>query len=228
MPILVAVVGLCIGNLLNLLIARQLVSAYRVRLARREGALDWVPILGAWRRRHWLALAVEGLSGLMAVALFIRYGASARSLVLFGASLVLIDTAAIDFKVRMIDTLALLFAMLVVLALAPLNAIGWLASAFGLVMAGLMFSFLFILAKVLFRGVAAPFGLGDIYLAAFIGALVGFRDLSVALFYGIAMAGLVSLALIVLRSMGRKVPTYIAYGTYLCLGTLLFLATRTY
>jgi leader peptidase (prepilin peptidase)/N-methyltransferase len=42
------------------------------------------------------------------------------------------------------------------------------------------------------------------------------------------MAGLVSIVLIVLRSTGRRGPKYIAYGTYLCLGTLLFLATRTY
>ncbi len=228
MVVLIALVGLVAGNLLNVVIARQLVSAYRVRLPRRKGPPDWVPLLGAWRRRAWLELAVEVVTGLMAAALFLHYGLSVRTLVLFGASLVLIDTGAIDFKVRMIDTLVLVVAIVAVLALAPLNAIGWLSSAFGLVMATIMFFLLYMLAKVLFPGVAAPFGLGDVYLAAFIGALVGFRDLSVALFYGIAMAGLVSIVLIALRSTGRKGPKYIAYGTYLCLGTLLFLATRTY
>lgn len=228
MALLIALAGLVIGNLLNVVIARQLVTAHRVRAPRRAGPLDYVPLIGAWRRRQWLALAVEVVTALMAAALFLRYGLSLRSLVLFGASLVLIDTGAIDFKVRMIDTLVLIVATIAMLALAPLNAIGWLASAFGLAMAGVMFVLLFLLAKVLFRGVAAPFGLGDVYLAAFIGALVGFRDLSVALFYGIAMAGLVSLGLIILRGTGRKVPTYIAYGTYLCLGALLFLATRTF
>ena len=40
-----------------------------------------------------------------------------------------------------------------------------------------------------------------------------------------APPGLVALVLILLRTAGRKVPQYIAYGTFLCLGTLLFLAT---
>ncbi len=233
MTLLAGLFGLVIGNLLDVVIARQLASAYRVRTARRKGPLDWVPILGAWRRRQWLALAVEVVTGVMAAALFSRYGLSARSLVLFGAALVLIDTGAIDFKVRMIDTLVLMVATVAVLALAPFNlapfnAASWLASAFGLALAGVMFVFLFLLAKVLFRGVAAPFGLGDVFLAAFIGALVGFQELSVALFYGIAMAGVVSLVLLILRGTGRKIPTYIAYGTYLCLGALLFLATRAF
>jgi leader peptidase (prepilin peptidase)/N-methyltransferase len=130
----------------------------------------------------------------------------------------------------MIDTLVMVVAMFAVLLLAPLSLglpprIGWLQSLLGLLMAGIFFSFLFGLARVLFRGVAAPFGLGDVYLGAFIGALVGFVALPAALFYGIAMAGLVALVLILLRAVGRKVPQYIAYGTFLCLGALLFLAT---
>src|ERR687886_653599 len=229
LTLLVALIGLFVGNLLNFVIARQLVSFARVRrLARAEGALGWVPIAGSMRRSEWVGLAVELLAALMAVALFLRYGLSLRSLVLFGASLVLLDTAAIDFKIRMIDTLVMVVAMFVVLLLAPLTGVGWLSSVLGLLMAGIFFSFLFGLARVLFRGVAAPFGLGDVYLGAFIGALVGFVALPAALFYGIAMAGIVALILIVLRSVGRKVPQYIAYGTFLCLGALLFLATSQF
>ena len=227
MPILIALVGLCIGNLLNVVIARQLAFGQDPRPAGRQALVDWVPIAGSLRRRQWTALAVEVLTALMAAVLFSRYGFSARSLILFGASLVLIDTGAVDFKIRIIDTLVLVVAMLAVLALAPLNAIGWVSSLLGLVLAGALFLFLYGLAKVLFPREAAPFGLGDVYLAAFIGALVGLVDLAVALFYGMAMAGLVAFVLIVLRAMGRTVPAYIAYGTYLCLGTLLFLATRT-
>ena len=142
--------------------------------------------------------------------------------------MVLIDTAAVDFKTRMIDTLVLVVAMFVVLLLAPVNEIGWLGSALGLATAGLLFFVLFVLAKVLFPGVAAPFGLGDVYLAAFIGALVGFAALPTALFCGVVLAGMAALVVIVLRTMGRKVPQYIAYGTYLCLGALLFLVAGTY
>jgi leader peptidase (prepilin peptidase)/N-methyltransferase len=216
------------GNLLNFSIARQLASARGPQLVRAAGLLGWVPIVGTLRRQEWIAVAVEILSAVMAVVLFGRYGASSRTLVLFAGSLVLINTGAIDFRTRMIDTLVLVVAMLVVFVAAPLNAISWLSSALGAFVAGLLFFFLFALAKVLFRGIATPFGLGDVYLAAFIGGLVGFLALPVALFYGMAMAGLVSLVLIALRSMGHTTPTYIAYGTYLCLGALLFLTIGTY
>jgi leader peptidase (prepilin peptidase)/N-methyltransferase len=138
----------------------------------------------------------------------------------------LINTGAVDFRIRMIYTGEMVVATLLALALAQVTGIGWLSSILGLVTALILFILLFLLAKMLFRGHAAPFGLGDVYLAAFIGALVGFLDLPTALFYGMLMAGLVALALILLRAAGRDVPTYIAYGTYLCLGVLLFLVTR--
>ena len=225
MILLIALLGLFAGNLLNLVIASQLASGAGPRLVRAEGPLGWVPLAGTLRCRQWVALAVEVLSALMAVALYVHYGLGARSLILFGASLVLIETGAVDFTIRMIDTLVLVVATLAILVLAPLTQIGWLPSLLGLVTAGIFLLFLYGLARLLFRGVAAPFGLGDVYLGAFIGALVGFVYLPVALFYGMIMAGIVAFVLIVLRATGRKVPRYLAYGTYLCLGTLLFLAT---
>lgn len=231
MVVLVALVGLFVGNLLNLVIARQL-ATFRRRgyLLRASGPTGWLPVVGSLQAREWVGLAVEVLCGLMAAALFLRYGLSLRSLLLFAASLVLIETGAIDFKIRMIDTLVLVVAMLAVLLLAPLisggGAVAWLRSGLGLLVAGLVFLLLYGLSKVLFPGVAVPFGLGDVFLAAFIGALVGLVAVPTALFYGMLLAGLVAAVLVALRAAGRKVPKYIAYGTYLCLGTLLFLATR--
>jgi leader peptidase (prepilin peptidase)/N-methyltransferase len=68
-----------------------------------------------------------------------------------------------------------------------------------------------------------PFGLGDVYLAIFIGAAVGLLNLAPALFYGMLLAGVVSAGILIARRAGRPTPTYIAYGSYLCLGTLLFI-----
>ncbi len=223
MTILIALLGLWAGNLLNLIIARQLEEH---SLALQRSWIEWLPVVGTLRRKDWVGLAVEVTSAFMAATLVGDYGLGARSLFLFGASLVLIDTGAVDFKTRMIDTLVLVIATLVALLFAPLNELGWLRSAQGLALAGAMFLFFFVLAKALFRGVQAPFGLGDVYLAAFIGALAGFYALPYALFYGMLLAGAVALALIVLRAFGRPVPTYISYGTYLCLGALFFLASR--
>jgi leader peptidase (prepilin peptidase)/N-methyltransferase len=220
LAIAVAVAGLVAGMVLNQVIARQVPGSGQVPA---QGWQRYVPLAGALAQRAWLPLAVEVLSAIMAVALWQRYGLSARSGFLFAASLVLINTGAVDFKIRMIDTLVLVIATLIALALAPINTVTWLNSAVGMVVAAVVFLFFFVLAKLMYPGHAAPFGLGDVYLAAFIGALAGFLGLPRALFYGIALAGVVAFGLIVARSMGRAVPTYIAYGTYLCLGALLYL-----
>jgi len=220
MIVAIAVAGLLIGHLLSHAVALQLASG--------RAALGWLPLVSSLRARDWTALAVELITALMAAALFYRYGLSARSLLLFGASLVLINTGAVDFRTRMIDTLVLVVATVALVALAPLNRIGWLASGFGVVAAVCFFLLLYLLAALLFRGVATPFGLGDVYLGAYIGALVGFAALPTALVYGILIAGVVAVAILVLRATGRKTPQYIAYGTYLCLGTLLFLATSSF
>jgi leader peptidase (prepilin peptidase)/N-methyltransferase len=219
---LIALLGLIAGSLLNILIAREVQEPTAV--PPDITVLDRLPLIGPYRRHDWLAMVVEIISAAMASVLVVHYGLSARSLFLFGASLVLLHTGAVDFKIRMIDTLVMVVATIVALALAPINELRWIRSAQGLATATAMFLFFFILAKVLFRGVHAPFGLGDVYLAAFIGALVGFFALTTALFYGIALAGLVALTILIMRAFGRPTPTYISYGTYLCLGTLLFLA----
>lgn len=224
MTLVAALVGLLIGNLLNVIVLRQASADDPTLSGRRQAVVDWVPVAGVFRRRDWIGLAVELATAVMAAALVGRYGLSLRGLFLFSASLILIDTGAVDFRVRMIDPLVLLAAMLAALALAPFNDLARLWSVVGLLTAAGIFIFFFVLAKLLFPGHAAPFGLGDVYLAAFIGALVGFFNLPPALFYGMLLAGVVSAALLVLRAMGRATPTYIAYGTYLCLGALLFLA----
>lgn len=218
--IAVAVVGLVAGMVLNQVIARQVPGPGQ---ALAPGWQRYMPLASALGQRDWLALVVEVLSALMAVTLWQRYGLSSRTIFLFAASLVLINTGAVDFKIRMIDTLVLVIATLIALALAPINTVTWLNSAVGMAVAAAVFLFFFVLAKLMYPGHAAPFGLGDVYLAAFIGALAGFLGLPRALFYGIALAGAVAFGLIIARTMGKAVPTYIAYGTYLCLGALLYL-----
>lgn len=222
MTFLVGLFGLIAGSLLNILIARDVHQ--EPALPPSRSWLDRGPLTGALRRRDWLALTVEFLSVVMALMLFRNYGLSARSLFLFSASLVLLHTGAVDFKIRMIDTFVIVIATLAALALAPVNELSWAISALGLATAAAMFLFFFVLAKAMFPGVHAPFGLGDVYLASFIGALVGFFALPSALFYGMGLAGLVALVILIMRGFGRPTPAYISYGTYLCLGTLLFLA----
>ncbi len=138
----VIIVGLVAGMALNQLIAHQLEVTASVR-----GWQRYTPLAGALHSRSWLALTVELLSALMAFVLWQRYGLSARSLLLFAVSLVLIDTGAVDFKIRMIDTLVLLVATVATFALAPVNAMTWLNSGLGVAVAAALFLFFFLLAK---------------------------------------------------------------------------------
>lgn len=58
--------------------------------------------------------------------------------------------------------------------------------------------------------------MGDVKLAAALGALVGFPYVIPALMAGILLGGIAALILLLSRRVGRK--DYIAYGPYLALG----------
>ena len=136
----------------------------------------------------------------------------------------LIVTGVIDWLHRWIYTFVILGATLVALVVGPLVGMDWRNIALGALAAGAVFMLLFGLARLLFPGHAAPFGMGDVYLAIFIGAVVGVANLAPALFYGMLMAGIAAAVIIVARRVGRPTPDYIAYGSYLCLGVVIFIA----
>jgi leader peptidase (prepilin peptidase)/N-methyltransferase len=85
-----------------------------------------------------------------------------------------------------------------------------------------VFALFFVLAAAIYGGgEAVPLGLGDVYLAAMVGAMTGFPGIVRALFAGIMLAGIVGVVLIATRRAGRH--DAFAYGPYLCLGALLTL-----
>ena len=217
-----AFAGLIIGNGVAWLVERQARTSESPPAVSRT-ALDWLPIGGAVIRRDWFTLLLELLTAATAAQLVGRFGWTVQGGLAFVAGLVLIDTGAVDWRVKLIDVLLLLVATAVALATAPLRGLTWRLSLQGLGVGFALFVFFFLLAKMMYPGKVAPFGLGDVYLGTFIGAVVGFRNLYPALFYGMALAGLASIALIMV--LGYKKARYIAipYGSYLCLGALLAL-----
>ncbi len=219
---IVALVGLILGTLLNYAIARQLHNP-EAPIERSTSALRWIPLVGAIRHRDWVALAVEVLTVAMAVALWQRYGWSPRFGLLFAATLVLIDTAAIDWQVRLIDTLIMVIATIIGVALGQWITGSWLLSLMGALVAGFVFVLFFVIARIMYPSQHAPFGLGDVYLGMFIGALLGLVHVGGALLYGMFMAGLVSLGIIVVVGYQRARHIPISYGSFLCLGVLLYL-----
>ncbi len=87
-------------------------------------------------------------------------------------------------------------------------------AAIGLAVAGGIFLLLAILGR-------DALGLGDVKLAAAIGALAGFPVALVGLFVGIMAGGVAALFLLLTRRAGRK--DTMAYGPYLALGAWLVL-----
>lgn len=231
MIVLVAVLGLVLGAALNQLIVRQLRDP--ALPATPSGPQSWLPLIGPLAGRNWLALAVEVLTTVMALVLWHYYGWQPRFWLLLAATLVLIDTAAIDWQVRLIDTLIMLGATVLAVVLAPWiinsQAMGsWPNSLLGMITAGFIFLLFFVVAKVLYPQQHAPFGLGDVYLGMFIGALLGLFRVGPALFYGMILAGVASFAIILFLGYQRARHIPIAYGSFLCLGVLLYLALEPF
>lgn len=239
--IIVFIIGLALGALLNVVV---------VRLPREGAASGWLrctrcgrplalwqvlPLVG-WlaqggrgrccgRPLHWIFPLVELLSGASLALLFARYGLSAPFFYLGFVAAVLIVTGAIDWLHRFIYTFVILGGALVATVAAPFVSRHSLPNALiGLLVAGFVFAIFFALARVMYPAKSAPFGLGDVYLAIFIGASVGITNLMPAMFYGMLLAGVFSIALLALRRAGRSgTPEYISYGTFLCIGALGYL-----
>jgi leader peptidase (prepilin peptidase)/N-methyltransferase len=242
LAIVIFVAGLFLGALLNIVIIRlpreREIGGWP-RCTRCGRSLRWwraLPLIG-WlaqggrgrccgRRLSVLFPIVELLAAGSLAAFYLRYGLGGVFFYLAFVTAVLLVTGAIDWLHRSIYTFVILgsalIALLASLALKPYhNFVNALAGALA---AGFVFALFFMLARVLFPGKAAPFGLGDVYLGIFIGAAIGLTHLGPALFYGMLLAGIYSALIIVVRRMGRSgISEYISYGTFLCLGALGFL-----
>ena len=141
--------------------------------------------------------------------------------------LVLVQVIFFDFEHRLILDRVMFPAMVLALlvTLSPLvnnrfrlwQQPWWAGIAMGLA-AGLLFLLLALAGSALFK--AEALGFGDVKLALFMGLLLGWPYTLTAMFYGVFLAGLVSIGVIVWR---RSMRGTIAYGPYLAAGALLML-----
>ncbi len=100
-------------------------------------------------------------------------------------------------------TAAALLASYVDPRLPPLSALLGAVAGFAI----------FYLIALVARG---GFGMGDVKLAAFMGAVTGFIPVFYALLVGILAGGLAAVLLLLTKRVTRR--SYIPYGPYLCLG----------
>jgi prepilin signal peptidase PulO-like enzyme (type II secretory pathway) len=131
--------------------------------------------------------------------------------------LVLVQVIFFDLEHRLILDRVMFPSMVLALGLSLFAQPWWLGIASG-VGAGLLFLLLFALGWAIFK--AEALGLGDVKLAVFMGLLLGPLPTIQAVFYGVFLAGIVSVGFIVWR---RSLKGTIAYGPYLAAGTLIVL-----
>ncbi len=192
--------------------------------------LDLIPVVG-WllqrgRCRHCgrpidaRFPLTEALCALTFGLLWWRFGPSIELLVgsLYAASLWLIFI--VDWRHHLILNRVSYPSILLALALAFVYPrTSPLASLVGLLFCGGLFVAFYVLGRLLYRG-RVPLGLGDVKLAALIGAMLGVGPGVMALALGIA-AGAVQA--VVLLALGYRKRSYMPYGTALVVGAVIAL-----
>jgi leader peptidase (prepilin peptidase)/N-methyltransferase len=131
--------------------------------------------------------------------------------------LVLVQVIFFDFEHRLILDRVSFPAMALALVVSLFGHPWWLGLASGLG-AGFVFFLLALAGQAIFK--ADALGLGDVKLALFMGLLVGWPYIVTAIFYGVLLAGVASVGVIV---RNRSMKGSIAYGPYLAAGTLITL-----
>jgi len=131
--------------------------------------------------------------------------------------LVLVQVIFFDFEHRLILDRVMFPAMALALIVSLFAHPWWAGIATGLA-AGLLFLVLALVGSAIFK--AEALGFGDVKLATFLGLLLGPLPTITALFYGVFLAGVVSIGFILWH---RSLKGTIAYGPYLAAGALIVL-----
>ncbi len=154
-------------------------------------------------------LVVELSTPLLFGVLFQQFGWSLYLgfTLLYTAILVLLFVT--DLEHRLIQHVVILPAILLALAGSPFSSTATWQQA---IVGGAAGFAIFYLLALLARG---GLGEGDVTLSAFLGLIIGFPNIIVALLYGILLGGLVSVVLLVTKRATLK--TFIPYGPFLIL-----------
>ncbi|BDG60290.1 prepilin peptidase [Caldinitratiruptor microaerophilus] len=181
------------------------------------GVLAW---LGAWVSPRWTTRprgAWEwALCTVLGAALGYGFGRGPAGLGpeflrLAVLSAVVITASLVDLHDRIIPNELLLAAAALWLVLQVADPAGWLQALAG---GAFGFGVLFLLG-MLFRG---GMGMGDVKMAGVVGLYLGWPAALAALLAAFVAGGLVSLALLALRRVGRK--DQIAFGPFLAAGAI--------
>jgi leader peptidase (prepilin peptidase) / N-methyltransferase len=175
-----------------------------------EGALMYVRQLP---RR--VQIAVGSASVVLAAACFVRFGLSGRAAVGAVFACVLVFLAAIDLQRRLIPNVivlpALVFVLIAQIALFPGRTLEWILAA---LLAALFF---FVPTLVYPMGM----GMGDVKLAALLGAALG-KSVAAAIFGALIAGAVFALVVLAREGLGAR-RNAIPYGPFLALGGVVVL-----
>lgn len=166
---------------------------------------------------RWQAFGPPVLTAILFGVFAFHFGMTTTLLIRSVFILVLVQVIFFDFEHRLILDRVIFPAMALALVVSLFGQPWWAGIAAGLG-AGLLFLLLALAGSAIFK--AEALGFGDVKLAAFMGLLLGPLPTIQALFYGVFMAGVVSVGMIVWR---RSMKGTLAYGPYLAGGALIVL-----
>jgi leader peptidase (prepilin peptidase)/N-methyltransferase len=164
-------------------------------------------------RRWKIAVAIACVA--LVVACFARFGLSGRAVVDSFFACVLVLLSAIDLDRRLIPNVIVLPALAICLvaqiALYPDHWLEWVLAS--------LFAALALFVPLLI--VPTGMGMGDVKLAALMGAVLG-RGVVAALFIGVLAGGLFAVGLLIVKGLSARRQA-IAYGPFLAFGALVVL-----
>lgn len=150
--------------------------------------------------------------------LFLQYGPTLQLLLFSFYTSVLIVVFFIDWQHRLILNRVTYPSLLAALVLTPsLTPIAPGMALLGAAFGGAIFGLVFAAGYLIYR--KAAIALGDVKLAAVLGAMVGFPDVVTALLLGSFVGAVASAALLVSRRGARH--DFMPYGPALCVGAYL-------
>ncbi len=227
--VLVAIVaGGIAGSLINVVASRLPVEGdppiigYPLRPeSGREDAFALIPFLGGYQRMEggidWPKVGTELAASLAVFIALLRSDFSFEGLRAAVFSLALLLILRIDWQNHLIFSITIVPAILVALAFQTYSSTSELIWSAGAMVGAAFFFFVLFIVAILAYGKRA-LGLGDIWLAALIGAMTGQGTIA-AILFGMILAAIGGLFLILIRVRSRS--DYIPYGAYLCLGAMI-------
>jgi len=232
-----ALFGLALGSFMNVCIYRiplkkSIVSppsscpncGERIRFYDNIPLISYLLLLGKCRHCSnplaWHYPLVEALTGLLSVALFIRYGLSYQYFLYLLFTSVLVTISFIDLHHKIIPDVLSLSGIVVGLAASFMpGTISWLDSLIGIIAGG---GSLFLVAFVYERITGREgMGGGDIKLLAMIGAWLGWRQLYLVVLISSLVGAIVGIAFLLMAGKGFRVR--IPFGPFLSLGAMVCL-----